>query len=295
MNMVKITTLATRWKRRVSVQLFSIVVVLVLSVCDSERVRSKTKLKLRGKTSTSPKNPLDPQFFNMDSAVGSGLKTRQELAPSGEFIIDSNSEVGLNNAFDNPIRNAGFLNDYLTMTKKEIAAAKNANIDSKLGAAMYVNTGIKQKKPMGVSAEELGGLDTLQVAQMTSQHMNVEEWKSINEQLEDRPPMSHAPPGDPNWSSLNKPISPAAKRGFPDGTNTHGGALSDEGGMLPGGSSGHTGLPLAVVLDPQLRGGIVLHRAVQQTMIRTTPLLQGGCMHTSRTWLFAWPWFKCTF
>ena len=205
--------------------------------------RSTTSLKLRGRIPLSPpaNNPLDPQFFNSDSQAGLGLKTRQQLAPSGEFIVDTNAEVGLNNAFDNPIKNAGFLNDYLSMTKKEIASAKSANIDPKLGAALYVKTGITKQKPMGISAEELGSLDSMQVAQMTSQHMNTEEWKSVNEQIEDRPPAFHAPPGDPDWGSLNKPISPAAKRGFPDGTDAHGGALGDEGGMRAGGGGAGAG------------------------------------------------------
>jgi hypothetical protein len=168
----------------------------------------------------------------------------QSLAPSSEFVIDRNTQIGLGNAFDNPIKNAAYLNDFVSVSKHEAQEAADAPLNPMESAARYAFSGLKQPKKLSMDGDRLSSVDSLS---NIDTRVDTGSWKEANENIEtpeniDTPPTFHAAPDDPNFGSLDKPMSPSASKGFPSAPPVGGSKLNKGSGVItPGGLPGNYG------------------------------------------------------
>jgi len=173
----------------------------------------------------------------------------QSLAPSSEFVIDRNTQIGLGNAFDNPIKNAAYLNDFVSVSKYEAREAADAPLNPKETAARYAFSGLKQPKKLSMDGDRLSSVNSLS---NIDTRVDTESWKEANENIDspeniETPPTFHAAPDDPNFGSLDKPMAPSASKGFPSappggGSKRNAGSGNAGSGVItPGGLPGNYG------------------------------------------------------
>ena len=182
--------------------------------------------------------PFDISNFDLSNM-------RQTVGPSGEFIVDQDTEVALDKPFDNPVLNdvptwhkgterAG--EDYATVSKAEAAMDASAPFDPAVAASLKIPKP-KVKHNSGLNnVDLLSSLDPTahvedQLKHQTANGLNdIGTWGGNKDGVNEAPALHHAHPSAAEFQSLDNQVDPEVENQVPSvGSDTNSGGTNSGG------------------------------------------------------------------